>query len=104
MYLKKGNLKGNTIKRNRILQEYGKKKLKGFQNIVAIFKIYFIDIYQYLLILIFFFYICRASRICSRRLFLSCAIIVFVFNKNFSELGFRNRMFLKMKSNRTGVF
>ena len=50
--------------------------LKAFQNIVAIFKINFID---------FRGGICKASRICSRSLFISCAIIV-----GFSTRIFRN--------------
>ena len=71
--------KQNANNWNRILLrniEYLKKtttphptpeKLKAFQNIVAILKINSID---------FDYFICRASRICSRSLLISCAIIV----------------------------
>ena len=46
-----------------------KKKRKAFQNIVTIFKINSIDFR-------FFVFICSASRICSHRLFILCAIIM----------------------------
>ena len=61
-----------NIKEKKIL------KIKAFQNIVAIFKINSIDSR-------FFVFICRASRICSRSLLISCAII-----EVFSTRIFRN--------------
>ena len=65
-------MNGNGILSRNI--EY-KKKLKAFQNIVAIFKI--------LLILGFFVFICSASWICSRCLFISCVIILVFSTRTF---------------------
>ena len=54
--------------------------LKAFQNIVVFFS------KLILLILGFFVFICRASRICSRSLFISCAIIVVFSTRIFQSL------------------
>ena len=54
-------------------------KIKAFQNIVAIYKINSIDFRGFFLFFCccFFFFVRSASRICSRNLFISCAIIEF---------------------------
>ena len=70
----------------RILKKKKKKKVKTFQNIVTIFKINSTDAR--------FFYF-RASKICSRSLLISCAIIVVFSTRIFQnldlgiELGFK---------------
>ena len=66
-----------------------KNKLKAFQNIVAIFKINSVDF-------IFFVFICRASRICSRNLLILCAIIAVFSTRIFRNFGFGNRVGFKM--------
>ena len=57
-----------------------KNILKVFQNIVPIFEINFIDFS------FFFLFICWASRICSRSLSNSCAIIVVFLTRIFRNL------------------
>ncbi len=60
-------------------KQNGKKLLKAFQNIFAIFKINSVDFR-------FFVFICRASRICSRSLLILCAIIVVFSTRIFRNL------------------
>ena len=65
------------------------KKLKGFQNIVAISKLI-------LLVLgIFFFFVCRASRIWSRGSLILCAVIVVFSTRIFQNLDLGRGWLLK---------
>ena len=66
-----------------------KKNLKVFQNIVAFLKISSTDF-------TFFVFICRATRICSRSLFISCAIIVVLTTRIFLKFGFGKRVAFKI--------
>ena len=67
------------------------QKLKAFQNIVTIFKINYIDFS-------FFVFICRASRICSRCLLISCAIKVVFSTRNFRNLDLGTEWVLRCKA------
>ena len=65
--------------------------LKAFQNIVVIFKVNSIS-YR------FFDSICRASRICRRRLLISCAIIVVFLTRIFQNLNLGKEWTLRCKA------
>ena len=67
------------------------KKLKTFQNIVIIFKINSIDFS-------FFLFICRTSRICSRSLLISHAIIVVFSTRIFRNLDLGIEWVLRSKA------
>ena len=68
-----------------------KKKLKAFQNIVDIFKVNSTDFR-------FFVCKCRASRICRRSLFISCAIIVVLLTRIFRNLDLGIEWVLRCKA------
>ena len=72
------------------LKKQQKTKLKVFQNIVDIFKINSIDFR-------FFVFTVRISRICSRSLSISCAIIVVFSTRIFRNLDLGIEWILRCK-------
>ena len=90
MYLKKET----QSKEIEYYQGYGKKIQKAFQNVIAIFKIDSID---FSLLLFFLVFTCRAYRICSRSLSISCAIIMVFSMKIFRNLNLGIEWFLNCK-------
>ena len=79
--------KQNIIRKNRIL-----KRLKALQNIATIFKINSIDS------LFSFVFVCRDSRICSRSLLISSAIMAMFLTRIFRILDLEIQWVLRCKA------